>query len=146
MAVNTIVLKGAGRYEEGEADAAILPGEAIELAPDGNYDPCQASQANAIKRRGLQIAIEDALQGKTVDDAYADGDRVFFYIPIPGDEIQVLVKSGENIDVGEKLVVEGGGSGKFVASGGSETAYQLESLEDSGGALGAATLMRCRVL
>ena len=90
--------------------------------------------------------MEDAIQGKTVDDAYAAADVLFFYSPLPGDHIHALVKSGEDIDVGEKLVVEAGGSGYFIASATTETKFQLEALEDSGGALAAATLIRCRVL
>ena len=37
--VNTIVLKGKGHHDEGVADAAISPGEAVRLAADGKYDP-----------------------------------------------------------------------------------------------------------
>lgn len=141
----TIVLKGMGHHDEGEADGAISPGMAVELAADGLYDAQSSAQAAALKG-GLKIAKEDALQGKTVADAYADGDRLFFYSPLPGDHIHALVKTGEDIDVGDKLVVEGGGSGLFVEAAGTETKFQLEALEDSGGALAAATLIKCRVL
>jgi len=111
--LNTIVLRGKGHYDEGEADAAISPGEAVRLAADGNYDP-ETIAASLVGQRGLAIALEDALQGNTVDDAYADGDRLFLYFPVPGDIVQVLAKAGEDIDVGDFLSVEGAGSGKFV--------------------------------
>lgn len=143
--LNRIVLKGHNHYEEGEADSAITPGMAIEQAADGTYDQTQAAQAAALKK-GLKVAIEDALQGNTITDAYADGDRVFYYEPNEGDVIHALVKSGEDIDVGDELVVEGGGSGLFVEAAGTETKFQLEALEDSGGALGANTHLRCRVV
>lgn len=143
--IYTIVLKGCNHHDEAPADAAISPGEAIEIAADGNADPMVSTQANALKG-GLLFAKEDALQGKTVADAYAIGDIVFYYIPVPGDHIHVLVKLGEDIDVGGLLVVEGGGSGLFVAAAGTETKYQLKALEDSGGALAANTLIKCRVL
>lgn len=143
--VYTIVLKGMGHYDEGEADAAISPGMAIEMAADGLFDPVQSALAAALKG-GLKIAVEDGLQGKTVSDAYADGDQVFYYNPVQGDHIHALVKSGEDIDVGDALVVEAGGSGLFVEAAGTETKFQLEALEDSGGALGANTLIRCRVV
>jgi len=143
--LNTIVLKAKGHHGEGVADATIYPGEAVELASDGRYDPQTSAQAEALKGE-LLIAKEDALQGKGVGDAYAQDDTLFFYIPLPGDHVQVLVASGEDIDVGDLLVVEGGGSGLFVEAAGTEAKYQLKALEDSGGALAANTLIKCRVL
>ena len=142
----TIVLKGNGygHHDEGVADAAISPGESIQLASDGKYDPNPATKAESIKG-DLLIATEDGLQGKTVSDAYASGDKVFFYIPCCGDHVNVLVKSGEDIAVGDKLNVEGGGSGLFVEAAGADALYQLTALESSGGALGANTLLKCRV-
>lgn len=144
--VNTIVLKGMGHHDEGVADGAIKPGCAVELAADGKYDEQTAAQAAALKT-GLKIAKEAVLNaGKTVTDAYAAADVLFFYTACPGDHLHVLVKSGEDIDVGDKLVVEGGGSGLFVEAAGTETKFQLEALEDSGGALAANGFIRCRVL
>lgn len=141
----TIVLKGRSHYEEGEADGAITPGMAVEMAADGNFDQQSSAQATALKG-GMKIAVEDALQGKKITDAYADGDKLFYYIPVAGDVIHAFVKSGEDIDVADKLVVEGGGSGLFVEAAGTETKFQLEALEDSGGALAANAHLRCRVL
>ncbi len=130
MAAQTILLKTMGHHEEGEADGAISPGMAVELAADGKFDQVQATQAEALKGvAGLKIATEDALQGKTVNDAYAATDRFFFYQPIPGDHVQVLIKDGETIAIGDTLVVEGGGSGLFVEAAGTETHYQFEALE-----------------
>ena len=143
--VNTIVLKGMGHHDEGLVGAATTPGMAIELQADGKYDPVVSAQATALKG-GLKIAKEDALQGNTTTDAYALDDVLFFYSPVPGDHIHVLVKSGTDVDVGDTLVVEGGSSGLFVETAGTETKFQLEALEDSGGALAANTLLRARVL
>lgn len=140
----TIVLKGKGHYDEGEADGAISPGMAVELAADGKYDAQVAAQAAALKQ-GLKVALEDALQGKTVADAYAAGDRLFFYSPLPGDHIQVLVKDGQTIAVGDSLVVEGGTSGLFVEAAGTETKFQLEALEAVSPS-GSNLLCKCRVV
>ena len=60
--INTIVLKGMGHYDEGVADQAIYPGEAVRLAADGKYDP-ETLSAQVAEGRGLKIALEDALQG-----------------------------------------------------------------------------------
>jgi len=143
--VNTIVLKGNGHHDEGEAGVGtIIPGMAIELQADGKYDPVVTAQAAALKA-GLKIAKEDALQGKLITDTYTLADRVFFYSPQEGDHIFALVKSGEDIDVGNKLLVEGGTSGLFVEAA-AQTKFQLEALEDSGGVLAANTHLRMRVV
>lgn len=143
--LNTIILKGKGHHDEGVASGAIKPGAAIELA-GGTYAEQSSAQAAALKG-GLKIATEAALNGgKTITDAYAADDVVFFYVPLPGDHVNVLVKSGEDIDKGDKLVVEGGGSGLFVEAAGAETKFQLEAVEDSGGALAENDFVACRVL
>jgi hypothetical protein len=129
MATNKIVLKGSGHYNEGILDTVISCGSAVELSADGNYDAVVSTQAEALKAGIQPIAIEDALQGNTVDDAYAIGDKVFTYQAVAGDHLQVLVKDGETIAVADLLVVEGGGSGLFVEAAGTETAYQVKALE-----------------
>lgn len=128
----TIVLKGKGHYDEGEADAAISCGMAVAMAADGNWDPTTSTV-------GLSIAVEDALQGKTVNNAYADGDRLFIYHPMPGDVVNVLVVSGTNVAVGDKLAVGSGGKFAETANG------NLIALEGPG-ALAADALVACRVL
>ncbi|MBU1067246.1 hypothetical protein KKE60_05635 [Patescibacteria group bacterium] len=123
--LNTIVLRGKGHHDEGEADAAISPGEAVRLAADGCWDP-ETLAADVAAGRGIVLAKENALEGQTVDDAYADGDILFLYYPIPGDVVHVLVKLGEDIDVGDYLDVEGSGSGKFIEVSSAATAeYKL---------------------
>ena len=119
--LNTIVLKGKGHHDEGIADATIYPGEAVRMAADGHYDP-ESLTADAASKRGMMLAKEDALQGKTTADAYAATDTLFFYYPLPGDHIQVLAKISEDIDVGDYLDVEGSGSGKFIKVSASATA------------------------
>lgn len=140
-----IVLRGAdSQYDEGEADATIYPGTLIQLAADGKYDPLVSTAAEALKgAAGLKIAVEDALQGKTITDAYADGDRVFFYQPKNGDHLNILVSSGQTVVIGSKLIPTIA-TGEFVVAAGSETRYMFEALEASGGALGADTHIKCK--
>lgn len=119
--VNTILLKGCGHHDEGRADSAIYPGEAVRLAADGKYDP-ETLSAQVAAGRGLKIATENALAGKTVATAYAAADLLFFYSPLPGDHVHVLAKAGEDIDIGDYLDVEGSGSGKFIKVAATATA------------------------
>jgi len=127
--VNRIVLKTKGHFDEGVAGSAVSPGEAVRLAADGKYDP-ETLAAQIAAGRGLKIAIEDALQGNTVEDAYALDDIVFFLSPLPGDHVQVLVKSGEDISVADYLSVEGAGSGQFIeVSSSADAEYKLPITE-----------------
>jgi hypothetical protein len=146
MPANTIVLKGKGHHDEARVYAALSPGMGCGLHLDTTLKLAQEplAQAEALKG-GFLVAKEDALQGKTVDDAYAAADVGFYYVPLPGDEIQVLTKSGEDIALGDKLVIEGGGSGYFVEAAGTETKYQVQALEAKG-VLGAHTLIAVKVL
>jgi hypothetical protein len=82
------------------------------------------------------ILCEDALLGKTKTTAYADSANVYLYAPQPGDEIQVLVVSGENIAIGDKLIVDDG-TGKCLETTGSPEREPFVALESTGGALGA---------
>jgi hypothetical protein len=142
---NTIVLKGKGHYGEGEANSAISPGMAVAMAADGKFDVPAGTQAETLKESGLSIAREDSLQGNTIDDAYADTDRLFYYECLRGDEVNALVKDGETIAVGDLLVVEAGGSGLFVEAAGTETRYQLKALEALSPS-GSNGFVACRVL
>jgi len=130
--LNKILLKDSpgGHYEEGIAGAEIYPGEAIRLASDGLYYP-EPLAAQIAAGRGLKIAVEavtpgDIYNGSTnrglVTSAYAIGDLVFFYTPLPGDHFNARVKTGENISIADYLSAEGSGSGKFVEVSSSATA------------------------
>jgi hypothetical protein len=142
----TIVLRGKdkGHHDEGILDTVASPGMHIQRAADDHFDKSPATSAELVKS-GLRIVKEDDYQGKTVADDYAIGDVVFFYIPVRGDVINVLVKSGENLLIGDKVALEGGGTGLFIEGAGTEAQYMLESKETTG-ALGANTLVACEVL
>ena len=146
---NKIVLIGeAGRYEEGKLAAVTdcVPGMAAELLAAGTYDQQAEAVGEAIKSE-LVLFTEDSLNGgKSVDDALESGQNgVPLWICGKGDVVNVLVKNAEDIDVGDYLVVEGGGSGLFVEAAGTESRYQLKAVEGPG-SLSGNTLVACRVL
>lgn len=146
MIEKTIVLRGhdKGHHDEGVLGAGVCtPGMAIELQAAGTYLQATSAIGEAVKK-GVRIVKEDALQGRTLLDAYAANERVFFYIPVHGDIINIFVKSGQNIVIGDDLVIEGTGSGLFVEAAGTEAKYHFEALESSGGALGANTHLKAR--
>lgn len=80
----------------------------------------------------------DHLQGKTATDAYAAGDRCFLYIPLPGDELNLLWADADtgtstnDLSAGTIGIVDDG-TGKMIATTGSpetEVAVLLEAISN----------------
>jgi hypothetical protein len=154
---NKIVLKGkytdgGCEHEEGILDAAAYPGMNVVMGtaaadqevhhwrPDGT-DYAGTGTDITVSKGGMTLVKENALEGGTVDDAYDSGDRAFLHHCSPGEHVQVLAISGENWSKGDG--VKAFTDGKFIADSTNPVAIALES---TGGALGADTLVRVRVL
>jgi hypothetical protein len=139
----TIVCKGRGHFFEGDLATGNLPkpGQAVTLTSAGTYELFNGAADG--DRSEMLIVREDELLGKLKTAAYADSSRVYLYAPQPGDEIQVLVLSGENIAIGDKLIPDDG-TGKFIETTGSPEREPFVALESSGGALGADGHILCR--
>ncbi len=81
------------------------------------------------------VLLHDTLQGKTATDAYAAGDRCFGYVPLAGDELNLLIKNVSGtatIAAGTTFIVEDG-SGLLIATTGTvecEVFFSLEALVD----------------
>lgn len=103
---NTIILIGSGRHVEHVAAAALTPGNLVELT---SADKVQKHSTEGGIAEKL-FAVEDALQGRTIDDDYAADDPVMLFAARPGDELYVQIKAGENIAIGDKLISAGDGT------------------------------------
>ena len=108
-----IHLIGNFRHDEKLAVAVLSPGHVVELT---SADKVQKQSTGAAIAERL-VAVEDALQGKTVSDAYAAGDVVSFNIYPRGSEAQVFLKAGEDVAIGAKLELDGTGCLVALASG-----------------------------
>ena len=137
-----IVLIGGERLEEGVAASAITPGHLIKQDSDGNLIPHNVAGGNAEKA----FAVEDALQGKTISDAYAADDTVFFTVAQPGDVIYALLADGESADPSEFLTSNGDGTLKVATSTDIRIAVPLETVDNSETADVAAARIKVRVL
>ncbi len=144
MVERTIMLKCKGHWEEGYLDTVGTPGMHVQLAADGKWDLSPAAIGELVKGGALAVLREDDLQGKTITDAYAIGDRALLYHPLPGDHLGLFVKTGANIAVNDKIVPEGGGTGLWIEGAGTEAKYFAVALESTGGALAANTHVKCR--
>ena len=73
------------------------------------------------------FAVEDALQGRGIDDDYSSGDKVRCWTPLRGDVVNAILEDGEAVSIGDFL--ESNGSGylqKLVDTEGSTAAsYDL---------------------
>lgn len=111
MSANQIQLKGGFWRDELRAAAALTPGHLIERTAADKVQ-VHATEGGFAERA---FAVEDALQGKTIDDAYALDDLVSYNLVKPGSEVQAWLKAGENVAIGAKLV--SAGDGTLIAEG-----------------------------
>lgn len=106
MARNTIKIKKySDVVEEMKAAAAITPGFLVEESSAGICRKHSSPSGNAIP----MFALEDELQGKTIDEDYSTDDRVQVWIPGRGDMVYALLAVGQNVTVGTFLVSNGDG-------------------------------------
>lgn len=104
MASNTIRLKGCNHYDEAPANAALSPGHLIERLATGKVQK-HATEGGRAER---SFAIEDALQGRTKDDAYAADDLVGFIVANGGDDVNALIKAGSTLEAGVTRLISAG--------------------------------------
>jgi len=116
MAKNTIKIKNYNNVrEELVAAAAITPGMLLEVTSAGKVQAHSSAGGNALPK----FALEDELQGKAIDEAYAADDQVQVWTPSRGDKVYAMLADGENVAIGDFL--ESDGNGKLQAhSPGSE--------------------------
>ncbi len=135
---NTINLTGEIQAHEAEAGGALVPGELAVLGSNGKLTRYNTSG-------GLTetlIVIENGYIGKTVDDAYADGDKVFYAIPKPGDVYLVRLATGETVAPGTKVIA--GTTGRFIATTGTPSKTFGTAIEDYANASGVSQLVKVR--
>lgn len=118
-----VILRGEPIIDEKlEASASITPGMLVEIA-SGALRP-HASSASFAARI---FALERDELGDDIDEAYDVGDTVKACYPAPGDRINAIIPSGQNISMGAR--VESNGDGKVKAG---TTAAIGIAAEDSG--------------
>ena len=114
MAYNTILLKGENpNIEELEANAAITPGDLVEVMSTGKVRVHAGDEGYAM---AIMIALESELEGKGITDAYAAGEQVRCWHPQRGDRGYCRLADGENAAIGDKLASNGDGFLKEYSS------------------------------
>lgn len=99
-------------FEEFIASAAITPGHLVEVISGGEIRVHTTVGGNVLP----MFAVEDELQGKGVDDAYAHEDPVSTWVPCRGSIVNALLADGQTIVAGDFLQSAGDGTlTKYVA-------------------------------
>ena len=104
--MNTIkVKKYSDVIEEIVAIGTITPGMLVELDTTGKVKAHSDEDGNVLP----MFALEDELQGKTIDDNYVATDPVQVWIPYRGDQVNAILATGENVTIGTFLTSDGTG-------------------------------------
>ena len=127
-----IILIGDPIQSEGKAGAALKPGHIVEfVGADSNVQPQSTAQKNTL----LRIATANIFTGKSIEDAYAVGENVYFSALRPGDEAQARIPAAAPAIVrGDQLELSGDGTLRKLTSGGVAVAEATEAVDNSAGA------------
>lgn len=98
---NTIILSAnpQGKFIEGVIADTSKPGTIMQIQAAtemSNGRPTFIAAAPGTDGKAVvhNVLLEDGLQGKTITDAYVSGTRCFVYVPLPGEELNVIVGEG----------------------------------------------------
>ena len=138
---NSIILAAnpRGVFLEGIATEACLPGVLVQL--DGAVEPIEGRYTWELfngaadgERILTVIVIENKLEGGTSSTAYAAGDRLFMYVPCPGEHMNVMVQASAGaLVIGTTKLIVDDSTGEFIITTGSpesEPFMVMETLSD----------------
>lgn len=128
-----------GKHMEGILQGALKPGTVVQrdasvalVGGRASYKVFTRDADGDHPAGAFWVLLEDMLQGKSMTDAYADGDRCFLYSPQPGDELNLLygniAGTADDHALGEIGVVDTG-TGKIIVTTGSPECEVCQLLE-----------------
>lgn len=146
---HTVLLHGRDDdRKDGEAGAAVTPGELIELDGTGGFQPHSSAPATDTEGAAVpRFALEYAKAGRGIDDDYASGDHLEYRTCLTGDEVYAFLAAGEAVSEDDPL--ESAGNGALQLHDGSAdsdttttqtyydgaiVAHAAEGVDNSGGA------------
>ena len=107
-----ILLRGAPNYHEKLTGAIVSPGKFVQLTSTDTV----ILQATAAGFGDVLIAVEDALAlGASIDTDYASGALASLHACAMGDEVNAMLKAGQNVAEGDLLIWDG--AGKLIKNG-----------------------------
>lgn len=141
---NQIMLSGDYQYAEDIASEAITPGHLVEVHTSTGRKLKKHATAKGFAEPAF--AMEDALQGNTIADAYANGDRVAYGICKPGSLVQAWLEPGADFAIGDKLVSAGDGTLQKLSSNDLQAIAVCEEAVDLSASGAVATRCDVRIL
>jgi hypothetical protein len=142
--IKRIHSKGPFTQEEYKAaESGIYPGMQVKL--DSNGELVKHSTSGGAIGDERMFAMEDQIQGKTVDDVYADDSIVTVIIPYLGCEINMLLLDDEVVEIGDKIMAGGAGQVKENSGGSSILGIATGALDLSTSAALADALVPVRI-
>jgi len=155
MAHNTenpkrIHLLGDGRHEEDIAAGVIRPGDLLattsadEVQPNACGKVVKHATAGGVAE--AKFALEDALQGKTINDSYAVGDIVGNVLCNKGDVVYAWLSEGEVTTPESFLTSNGDGSLKVATGSDHVIAKALEAVDASDSGAEGDNRIRVRIV
>lgn len=133
---NVIIIKGAPRYDEANADGAITPGHLVVRTSATEVGVHATADGIAQK----QFALSDPSLTKAWDAAYVSGERVAFGSFKQGDQVQALLATANNavLDPPSPLGSNGDGTLKVITVGagtleGALVGYARQALNNTSG-------------
>lgn len=129
----TVELYGSSNQHEAIASTAITPG--MLVARTGvNADGVDTVGVHSVSGgvANPSFAVEYDLDGRGIDDDYAEGDNVVFRTYTNGSAVYAVLGEGEEVEAGDFLM--SGGDGTLVAhtAGGFVVAQALEAPHPNG--------------
>lgn len=137
-----IHLLGPGRHEEAYAAAALTPGHLLATNSDGKV----LKHATAGGKAERLFALEDALQGRTINTAYAADELVGIVVAAPGDVVYAWLSEGENVTPASLLTSNGDGTLKVAGGSDEIIAKSMETLDKSDSGLEGDGRLVVRIL
>lgn len=132
----TILLRGDPLAGEGLGAGVILPGHLLERDSGGTISVHSVAEGIA----SPMFAREEEYAGGGIDTAYADGDRIPYYIGRTGDQFYAILEDGHNVAVGALLESAGDGTLQLVGTAGVAIVRALEAVNTAGGATATARI------
>jgi hypothetical protein len=124
MTLHKIVQKGDGHRKEGRAGGTVTPGHMVALNSSEEW----VVHASAGGSANLVVAEEKELFGGIVSTTYANDEQIHLYYPQRGDELNMLLKAGESVSIGDKLESQGDGTLRKVVSDTSAGTIKVQSI------------------
>ena len=99
--------------EEYTLSGIVKPGYLLELAST-NLVAAHATSGGEFLIP--MFAQENEFLGKSINDAYAVGEKLQVWIPTRGDQVNAVLKAGQKVAIGDKVVSNGDGTLKKAAA------------------------------